>query len=151
MKWSKTSAEYRLTQLTDPFSLEQKKHRINRWSRAAEAEVSGLTDSFSHAKEAFTESVGDACGARKSATPWLPCTLWPIHLVYALWRDRISRSRQFLCSLEQRLVSLVGVINTPPPGHFKGVRAWGSCRLVFQTHSSALATKMLKRRLRQLT
>ena len=48
-KQSKTSVEHWPMQLTNPFSQEQKEHQINRWSGVAEAEVSGLTNSFSRA------------------------------------------------------------------------------------------------------
>jgi hypothetical protein len=189
------------THLTDPFGEENMKHRINHWSRAAEAEATGMADSFRHVhqvesvalgswrwslewpthsvitmktttksiggsgrkKDGFgmndslghvhwstTKSVGEARGAREPVAQRLPCTVSPIHSVVALWADRISRSRQNFYPLEQWLVSLVGAINTPLPGHFKGVRAWRSYRVGSYVYSSALSIKVLKRRLRQL-
>jgi hypothetical protein len=64
--------------------------------------------------------------------------------------NRINLSLLRVQHKEQRLVALVAVINTPPPGHFKCVRAWISYRFGCHIHSSALAIKVLKRRLRQL-
>ena len=88
--------------------------------------------------------------AWESATQQLSGTVGPFHSVGALGRDRISRSRQIFYPLEQRLDSLVEAINIPPPSHLKSARAWGSCRLEFHIYSSALSTKVLNRRLRQL-
>jgi hypothetical protein len=127
-------------------------HRMIRcqwlWSEARKATALWPTYSFGDGQWWGTKSVGDPSPASVQRLAEVETTDWfggtpPIST------GSVYSTQNVAMSLQQ-LVSLVGAIYTPCPGHLRGAWALWRYWLVFYTFFSAQSTKVLKRRLVQL-